>query len=209
MRLAALPMYDLPEVAEATDAFWSALARRLRAGGVQNVPDRLQRGVDPRQLWRSPDLLFAQTCGFPLMHEFAGRLALIATPRYAVGACEGPTYRSRIVVRSDDPREKFQDFAGAVVAINSEDSHSGFNILRWRVAQEKRSGFLRKGRAHRRAFREPRRPAVRQSRPGRDRLRDLRAAGTTPAARARRHTGAGGHAHGAGAALCHGAARER
>jgi ABC-type phosphate/phosphonate transport system substrate-binding protein len=144
MRLAALPMYDLPEVAEATDAFWSALARRLRAGGVQNVPDRLQRGVDPRQLWRSPDLLFAQTCGFPLMHEFAGRLALIATPRYAVGACEGPTYRSRIVVRSDDPREKFQDFAGAVVAINSEDSHSGFNILRWRVAQEKRSGFFAK-----------------------------------------------------------------
>jgi ABC-type phosphate/phosphonate transport system substrate-binding protein len=144
MKLAALPMYDLPEVAAATDALWAALAERLRAEGIAGVPDRLQRGGDARQVWRSPDLLFAQTCGFPLMHEFAGCLALIATPRYAVGGCEGATYRSRIVVRSDDPREKFRDFAGAVAAINSEDSHSGFNILRWRAAQEKRCGFFAK-----------------------------------------------------------------
>jgi ABC-type phosphate/phosphonate transport system substrate-binding protein len=144
MRLAALPMYDLPEVAEATDALWSALARRLRESGVKDVPDRLQRGDDPRQVWRSPDLLLAQTCGYPLVHEFDGRLALIATPRYAVGGCEGPTYRSRMVVRSDDTRERFRDFAGAVAAINSEDSHSGFNILRWRVAQEGRSPFFGK-----------------------------------------------------------------
>jgi ABC-type phosphate/phosphonate transport system substrate-binding protein len=143
MRLAALPMYDLPEVAAATDALWAALARRLRAAGLQGVPDRLQRGGDLRELWASPQLLLAQTCGFPLVHEFDGRLALIATPRYAVGGCEGPTYRSRIVVRADDPRVSFRDFAGAVAAINSEDSHSGFNILRWRVAQEGRSPFFR------------------------------------------------------------------
>jgi ABC-type phosphate/phosphonate transport system substrate-binding protein len=143
MRLTALPMYDLPEVAAATDALWSGLARRLRAAGMKGVPDRLERGSDPRRVWRSPDLLFAQTCGFPLTHEFDGRLALIATPRYAAGGCEGPTYRSRIVVRADDPRERFRDFAGAVAAINSEDSHSGFNILRWRVAQEGRSPFFR------------------------------------------------------------------
>ncbi|HEX6103849.1 MAG TPA: PhnD/SsuA/transferrin family substrate-binding protein [Alphaproteobacteria bacterium] len=143
MRLAALPMYDLPEVAAPTDALWAGLAERLRAGGVRGVPDRLRRGVDPRETWASPQLLFAQTCGFPLMHEFGGRLALIATPRYAVGGCEGPTYRSRIVVRSDDPRRRFADFRGAVAAVNSEDSHSGFNILRWRVAQEGRSPFFR------------------------------------------------------------------
>jgi ABC-type phosphate/phosphonate transport system substrate-binding protein len=144
MKLAALPMYDLPEVAWATDALWSALARRLRAGGVADVPDRLERGADARRVWRSPDLLFAQTCGFPLMHEFDGRLALIATPRYGVGGCEGPTYRSRIVVRSGDRRARFPDFAGAVVAINSEDSHSGFNILRWHTAREGRDRFFGK-----------------------------------------------------------------
>ena len=142
MRLAALPMYDLPEVAAATDALWAALARRLREAGVAGVPDRLQHGADGRAAWGSPDLLFAQTCGFPLMHEFDGRLALIATPVYAVHGCKGATYRSRIVVRQDDRRARFAEFASAVAAINAEDSHSGFNILRWRVAQEGRSPFF-------------------------------------------------------------------
>ena len=144
MRLAALPMYDLPEVAEATDALWAGLARRLRDAGIPAVPDRLQRGADARAIWSSPDLLFAQTCGFPLMHEFDGRLTLIATPGYAVPGCEGPTYRSRIIVRADDPRTAFPEFAGSVAAINAEDSHSGFNILRWRVAQEGRAPFFGK-----------------------------------------------------------------
>jgi ABC-type phosphate/phosphonate transport system substrate-binding protein len=144
MRLAALPMYDLPEVAHATDALWSALARRLRDAGLQDVPEELQRGVDPRRIWASPDLLFAQTCGFPLVHEFDGKLSLIATPRYAVPGCEGPTYRSRIVVRAQDARLRFADFAGATVAINAEDSHSGFNILRWRAAQEGPGPFFGK-----------------------------------------------------------------
>ncbi len=144
MRIAALPMYDLPEVARATDALWAVLARRLRAAGVEDVPDRLERGSDPRQVWASPDLLFAQTCGFPLTHAFAGRLALVATPCYAAEGCEGPTYRSRIVVRADDPRSDFAQFAGAVAAINSEDSHSGCNMLRWRVAREARRPFFGK-----------------------------------------------------------------
>jgi ABC-type phosphate/phosphonate transport system substrate-binding protein len=142
MRLAALPMYDMPETASATDALWTAVARRLRLGGMADVPDRLTRGVDPREVWRSPHLLLAQTCGYPLMHEFEGRLALVATPRYAVPGCEGAVYRSRIVSRADDPRERFADFAGSVAAINSEDSHSGFNILRWRAAREPRRPFF-------------------------------------------------------------------
>jgi len=142
MRIAALPMYDLPEVAEATDALWAAVAERLRENGMKGVPGRLTRGRTPREIWSSPDLLFAQTCGYPLMHEFDGRLALVATPRYAVPGCEGAVYRSRIVSRADDPRERFADFAGSVAAINSEDSHSGFNILRWRAGREPRRPFF-------------------------------------------------------------------
>jgi ABC-type phosphate/phosphonate transport system substrate-binding protein len=142
MRIAALPMYDLPEIVAATDALWAALARRLREAGVTGVPDRLQRGRDARAVWGAPDLLFSQTCGFPLLHEFDGRLAVIATPVYAVPGCEGATYRSRIVVREDDRRARFGDFAGAAAAINAEDSHSGFNILRWRAAREGRSPFF-------------------------------------------------------------------
>jgi ABC-type phosphate/phosphonate transport system substrate-binding protein len=142
MRLAALPMYDLPELAAQTDAFWRGIASRLRAAGVEDVPDRLQRRGDPCELWRSPQLLFAQTCGFPLMHDFAGKLTLVATPCYSARGCEGSTYRSFIVVRANDPRRSVAEFRGAIAAINSEDSHSGFNILRWRIAREKKPPFF-------------------------------------------------------------------
>jgi ABC-type phosphate/phosphonate transport system substrate-binding protein len=76
------------------------------------------------------------------MHEFTGKLALVATPSYAVPGCEGPNYRSFLIIRADDPRSSVAEFAGAVAAINSEDSHSGFNILRWRIAQEGRGAFF-------------------------------------------------------------------
>ncbi|MCI0431348.1 MAG: PhnD/SsuA/transferrin family substrate-binding protein [Rhodospirillales bacterium] len=141
-RIAALQMYDLPEVAEATDAFWAALAGRLRRAGVEGVPDRLDHGSDPRAIWGSPRLLFSQTCGYPLTHEFDGRLALVATPCYAALGCAGPNYRSHFIVRADDRRASIGEFAGAVAAVNSEHSHSGFNILRWRVAREGRSPFF-------------------------------------------------------------------
>lgn len=142
MRVAALPMYDLPEVAAETESLWHGISSRLHAAGVEDVPDRLQRGGDPCELWRSPHLLFAQTCGFPLMHEFAGKLTLVATPCYSASGCEGPNYRSFIVVRANDPRGAFAEFRGAVAAINSEDSHSGCNILRWRMAREGRGRFF-------------------------------------------------------------------
>jgi hypothetical protein len=34
-------------------------------------------------------------------------------------------------------------FRGAVAAVNSEESHSGFNILRWRVRTEGKAPFFR------------------------------------------------------------------
>jgi ABC-type phosphate/phosphonate transport system substrate-binding protein len=76
------------------------------------------------------------------MHEFAGRLTLVATPCYAAPGCVGPNYRSYFVVRADDRRTSLAEYAGAAAAINSEHSHSGFNILRWRVAREGRSPFF-------------------------------------------------------------------
>jgi hypothetical protein len=40
--IASLPMYDWPEVREATDAWWAGLARHLRDAGFE-APDRLTR----------------------------------------------------------------------------------------------------------------------------------------------------------------------
>jgi hypothetical protein len=45
--LAALAMYDWPELAAATDAWWSGLRRHLRDAGFRNVPETLDRSLSP------------------------------------------------------------------------------------------------------------------------------------------------------------------
>jgi ABC-type phosphate/phosphonate transport system substrate-binding protein len=126
---ASLPMYDLPALRGATDAWWAAIAAALRAAGIDGDPERLSRDGEPEELWASPQLLFTQTCGFPLTHRFAGRLKPIATPCFRAEGCHGPHYRSLVVVRRDDPRRSLAAFRGATVAVNGWDSQSGWNAL--------------------------------------------------------------------------------
>jgi ABC-type phosphate/phosphonate transport system substrate-binding protein len=114
-------MYDLPEVRAATETFWQATAARL---GI-SVP--LDRPDDWMEAWRRPDLLFSQTCGYPLTHEFAGKLRLVATPHYAAPGCDGPRYCSLLMAREKRPLPAFR---GAVAAFNSRDSMSGMLALK-------------------------------------------------------------------------------
>lgn len=134
MSIASLPMYDLPEVNAATDAWWAGLARALAREGVRDVPVNLVRDCDTKTVWRSPDLLFSQTCGYPLMHDFAGQLRVVATPCYDALGCDGPSYRSLIVVRADDPASSLEDLRGRIAVANSPDSQSGYSALRAAVA---------------------------------------------------------------------------
>ena len=121
MAIASLPMYDLPEVAAATDDWWRGLVRSLRREGVRAVPRRLTRCAEPEVPWRAPDLLFSQTCGYPLTHALNGQLALVATPVYAAPACQGPVYRSLIVVRADDRAADLAELRGRTAAVNAPD----------------------------------------------------------------------------------------
>jgi ABC-type phosphate/phosphonate transport system substrate-binding protein len=132
--IASLPMYDLPELWAATDAWWQALARAFRRAGLADVPDALSRDRDPETVWRDPALLFSQTCGYPLTHAFKSRLQPVATPVYAAEGCTGPCYTSAIVVRVDDAARRLGDLAGRVCAVNSRMSQSGYNALRHAVA---------------------------------------------------------------------------
>lgn len=125
---ASLPMYDLPELRPAADAVWRSLARALRRTGLDGVPEQLTWAA-PRDLWRDPDLLFSQTCGHPLVHGFAGRLRPVATPCYRAEGCEGPRYRSAIVVRRAASFENLADCRGRVCAVNGWDSLSGWQAL--------------------------------------------------------------------------------
>jgi ABC-type phosphate/phosphonate transport system substrate-binding protein len=118
-------MYDLPEVREATDALWSALARGLRERGERDVPDALDRTRGDHEVWRDPALLFAQMCGFPLTHEYRGRVRVVAVPCHAIAGCESGHYQSVVVVREGSSFERPRDVRGAVLAMNDHDSHSG------------------------------------------------------------------------------------
>ena len=136
MTIASLPMYDLEPIREVTDAWWSAVAASLRGHGLKDVPDRLDRGAfaDRFAQWSSPDLLLSQTCGYPLTHDFADKLRLVATPRYSAPYCEDASYCSVVLVREDSIAQTIEDMRGTRVAVNGFDSQSGFNALRALVA---------------------------------------------------------------------------
>lgn len=138
--VAALPMYDLPELRSAHDELWRAFRRHLDDLGFPDAPDELDRTREPLEIWAHPDLLIAQTCGFPFITMLQEKVRLVATPVYEAAGCEGPFYRSWIVVPEQADAERFEQLEGTVVAINSTESHSGCNVLRAMAAPLARNG---------------------------------------------------------------------
>ncbi len=127
---ASLPMYDLAAVRDATDAWWSGLARHFTAAGIDSVPDALTRPGGGTGHWCAPRLLFSQTCGYPLVTALAGKVAVVATPVYDAPGCEGPRYSSMVVVGADSTARELADLSGARCALSSAGSWSGHHALR-------------------------------------------------------------------------------
>jgi len=134
MPIAALPMYDLPEITAVTDAWWRGLAGHLRRVGISDVPNRLERETDRNIVWTDPTLMIAQTCGYPLTHALAGKVRLAAAPKYDAPGCQGAMYRSLIVVNAQCDAAEMADLRGQRAAINGTASQSGFNVLRSTIA---------------------------------------------------------------------------
>lgn len=130
MMIASLPMYDLPELKTATDAWWSGVATALRRTGIDAVPDQLTRVDNVDTVWRDPNLLLSQTCGYPLTHDLADVLQPVATPVYDAPGCDGPNYCSAIVVSAEQSADDISALRGSVCAVNRRDSQSGYNCLR-------------------------------------------------------------------------------
>ena len=63
---ASLPMYNFPEMRSANAQFWGALRGLLLEAGLSDVPEALvfERAPVPARL--DAEMLFSQTCGFPL-----------------------------------------------------------------------------------------------------------------------------------------------
>ncbi len=133
--LASLPMYDLPELYEATDAWWSGLRRALAAAGITEVPQQLLRGGEFGAEWQASGLLLSQCCGWDLTHGLTDRVQPLATPAYSALGCSGPYYRSAIIVRNEDAATSLAELHGHVCAVNMIASQSGYNTLRYSLAR--------------------------------------------------------------------------
>jgi len=120
----------MPELETATTAWWQGLRRHFIRAGIADVPDRLHEPDDLLTHWLMQDLLFTQTCGYPLTHVLDDRVQLVATPCYDAPGCDGPNYRSYIIVREDSRIAELADLRGKRVAYNGTDSQSGYNTLR-------------------------------------------------------------------------------
>lgn len=130
--IACLPMYDWPEVGDATDRLWAAIRDRLRDRGIA-APGTLSRGPSLWEMWESPDLLLGQTCGMPLRTRLAGRVTLVATPDYGLPDTPAGYYHSVFVARRDEAGE-VADFLDRVFAYNGQDSQSGWAAAKNHIA---------------------------------------------------------------------------
>lgn len=133
--IVGLPMYDAPEIQGANKEFWRMLAETLQELGVQDVPDDLVNPHDLPAFWSNPNLIFGQTCGYPLTHKLCGEAELIATPCYDVKGADGPRYGSAIIVAHSSSLKKLTDAKNHVAAINGYDSNTGMNLFRVSLAR--------------------------------------------------------------------------
>ena len=131
---AQLSMYTAPvRVQQASETWLARIVQLLRA-------ERLSGELELPQLWLSPQLLLAQTCGYPLMTLLRDKVRLIGRPVYELPRSADGNHCSLLLVRADDPRTRLTEFRDSHGLINSEDSNSGMNLLRHQIAPLQRDG---------------------------------------------------------------------
>ncbi len=125
--VAALPMYDWPELRQHTDAFWARLRESLQDYGFP-APPQLDREQSVGDIWLDDGLLLGQTCGLPYVRDLAGTVSLVGTPAYEI-ECGAGSYYSVIVAAADCQAESLDELAGLRLAYNSPQSQSGYAAL--------------------------------------------------------------------------------
>ncbi|WP_428333505.1 phosphate/phosphite/phosphonate ABC transporter substrate-binding protein [Novosphingobium sp.] len=128
--IASLGMYDPRWLRGANDLLWQAIAGRLPANIA--APAALTRDRPLDAIWTAPDLLLAQTCGYPLMTRLDA--AVVATPVYDAPGSEDGWHRSALIVRADDRAQSLADLSGRRIAMNARDSNTGMNLPRGLIA---------------------------------------------------------------------------
>jgi hypothetical protein len=80
-------MYNLPEMRAVNARFWEVLRGLLAEAGLRDVPETLSFNRPPVPERIGPEILFSQTCGYPLETIFSGQAIRLGTPCYAAPGC--------------------------------------------------------------------------------------------------------------------------
>ena len=133
--IAELLMYTAPEPIHQANERW--LARIIELLGETR---RNAEGLSLMQMWLSPHLLLTQTCGYPLMTALHGKVRVLGRPRYELPDSSRGNHCSLILGRVADTRQTLPDFRHSRGVINGQDSNSGMNLLRHRLAPLQHDG---------------------------------------------------------------------
>src|SRR5258708_4067715 len=130
---ASLPMYNLPEMRPLNAAFWAALRSVLNERGIA-APEALifERPPVPERI--GADVLFSQTCGYPLETIFRDQAIRLGTPCYDAPGCTGPTHCGVFIVPASSTAQHLDDLRGGTFLINNRHSNSGMNLPRRALA---------------------------------------------------------------------------
>ncbi len=133
--LASLAMYVRPPpIAAANARLWGFVRDTLRDEGLAGVPEALDQTIRYDAAWVHPQLLLAQSCGYPYVKHLRGKVRLVATPVYSLPGCDGPNMCSFIIVHKDSQVRSLGGLRGARAAINDPNSNSGVNLFRAAIA---------------------------------------------------------------------------
>lgn len=128
MRLASLPMYDLPGVRADWAALWGRARPFLLRAGIP-APVQLSRPSDVLPHWSDPRLVLSQTCAPPWRDGLRRHMAVVGAFDFGLPGCPPGWYRSHLVVRHSEVRSPRLLLEQGRVAINGTDSHSGYGSL--------------------------------------------------------------------------------
>ena len=139
---ASLPMYDFPEVRDATDAWWAGVRKHMQRSGVTEAPLQLQHDIPVKTLWQHDELFLSQCCGFDVVYGFKDSLDVLMITDWAVEGCHDGHYSSWIVVHEDSPYQHISELYNGTAVINGRESHSGMNSLLTLAAPYSKDGFF-------------------------------------------------------------------
>ncbi len=123
---------------DAHKAAWQSWLSALSDSYLKQCYATVELGFSEHdEAYTNPNLITAQTCGYPLVTRWAKTHKPIAVALFDVPGCTLDTaqYSSWFITRADHPANSLQQFRDTRIALNSDSSNSGMNVLRYAISQ--------------------------------------------------------------------------